>query len=195
VKIEKYLPHVLTASGLVGVLASAALVVEEINLLKNPAQQLGCDLNPIIACGSVINTGQAAVFGFPNPLLGVAGFGGLLAIGLALFAGAKFGKWFWQFMLAGLLFAAALVHWLIFQTIYSIGALCPFCMVVWVVTITSFWYVLVYSLRKKNLKVPSRLKKVSVFAQKHHLDVLIIWFLVVIGLILNHFWYYWKTLV
>ncbi|PRC62285.1 hypothetical protein C6A85_03910, partial [Mycobacterium sp. ITM-2017-0098] len=27
------------------------------------------------------------------------------------------------------------VHWLIFQSLYRIGALCPYCMVVWAVTI------------------------------------------------------------
>ena len=28
------------------------------------------------------------------------------------------------------------VHWLIFQSLYRIGALCPYCMVVWAVTIS-----------------------------------------------------------
>ena len=27
------------------------------------------------------------------------------------------------------------MHWLIFQSLYRIGALCPYCMVVWAVTI------------------------------------------------------------
>ena len=27
------------------------------------------------------------------------------------------------------------VHWLIFQSLYVIGALCPYCMIVWVITI------------------------------------------------------------
>ena len=27
------------------------------------------------------------------------------------------------------------IHWLIFQSLYRIGALCPYCMVVWAVTI------------------------------------------------------------
>ena len=32
------------------------------------------------------------------------------------------------------------------------------------------------------------------FIQKHHGDILITWYLIIIGLILNHFWFYWKTL-
>lgn len=194
-KVEKYLPHILIASGAIGLLAALALSIEKISILKDPAKQLGCDLNPVIACGSVINTDQASAFGFSNPFLGLAGFGGLLAIGLAVYTGAKLSRNYWRFILAGLLAATVFVHWLFFETVYRIGALCPYCMVVWVVTITSFWYVFIYSLDKKIISVPKSLKKASVFVKKHHLDILIVWFLIIIVLILNHFWYYWKTLL
>lgn len=194
-RTEKNLSNLIIISGATGLLASLVLAIEKINLLKNPAEQLGCDLNPIIACGSVINTDQASAFGFPNPFLGLAGFGGVLVIGLMLRTGAKPSKRFWQMMILGLLLATVFVHWLFFQTVYRIGALCPYCMVVWVVTITSFWYVFIYSLDKKIISVPKSLKKASVFVKKHHLDILIVWFLIIIALILNHFWYYWKTLV
>ena len=33
-----------------------------------------CSINPVLACGSVINTPQASVFGPPNPLIGVGAF-------------------------------------------------------------------------------------------------------------------------
>ncbi len=36
---------------------------------------------------------------------------------------------------AGTLLGTVFVHWLIFQSLYRIGALCPYCMVVWAVTI------------------------------------------------------------
>jgi uncharacterized membrane protein len=195
IRNKKYIPYILTLSGLVGLFASFTLTVEKIELLKNPAKELGCDLNPVIACGSVINTSQAEAFGFANPLIGIAGFAGLLAIGLALFAGAKLDRWFWQTIQVGLLMAVLFVHWLFFQTVYRIEALCPYCMVAWVVTITAFWYSLIYSLQNQVIAVPKKLESVSDFVQKHHFDILIVWFLVLIGLILNHFWYYWKTLV
>lgn len=194
-KLKNYLPYIFSLGGAVGVVASIILTLDKIELLKDPTSQFGCDINPIIACGSVIATSQAEAFGFPNPLIGIAGFGGLLAIGLALFAGARFKRWYWLFIQSGLLLATLFVHWLFFQTVYRIGALCPYCMVVWVVTITSFWYTLIYCLKTNKLKAPNSLKEVSAFAQRHHLDILIIWFLIIISLILNHFWYYWKTLV
>jgi uncharacterized membrane protein len=194
-KIEKYLPRILVSAGFIGLISAFTLGVEKINLLKDPEKQLGCDLNPIIACGSVINTDQASALGFPNPFLGLAGFGALLTVGVVLFSGAKLSKRFWQFVLVGLGLATVFAHWLIFQTIYRIEALCPFCMVIWVVTIVSFWYVLVYNLNQRNINLPPNLRGAASFVQKHHFDILAVWFLALIALILNHFWYYWKTLL
>ena len=45
-------------------------------------------------------------------------------------------QWYWIGLTIGTLIGAAFVHWLIFQSLYRIGALCPYCMVVWVVTIS-----------------------------------------------------------
>src|SRR3990167_3599177 len=82
-------PWILLIGGAIGLLAAVILTVEKIHLLQNPGASLGCDLNPIIACGSVINTDQASAFGFPNPLIGIAGFFGLMVIGAAILAGAR----------------------------------------------------------------------------------------------------------
>lgn len=170
-------------------------MVEKIHLLKNPEAALSCDLNPIIACGSVINTPQASAFGFPNPIIGLVGFGIVLAVGMALLAGASFKRWFWLGLQAGTLFGVLFVTWLQYQSIYSIGALCPYCMVVWSVTIPIFWYTTLYNLRQKHLKTPASLKNLVGFLQQHHADVLVVWFLVILVAILERFWYYWSTLV
>lgn len=189
------LPYLLTFGGIIGFLASFVLAVEKIEIIKNPDFQPSCNINPILSCGSVMVTPQAETFGFPNPFLGIAGFAVVTTIGIALLAGAVFKRWFWQLVQAGLLFAVIFIHWLFFQTVYNIGALCPYCMVVWIVTIPLFWYTLLYNLRQGNIKTPKKLKAVVAFAQKHHGDILIVWYLVITGLILNHFWYYWSTLV
>ena len=42
-------------------------------------------------------------------------------------------RWIWIGLAAGR--SVLFVHWLIVQTLYGIGALCPYCMVVWAVTI------------------------------------------------------------
>lgn len=193
--LAQVLPYILLIGGIIGVICAAMLTVEKFNLLKNPNANLLCDLNPIVACGPVINTPQASAFGFPNPIIGLVGFGMVAVIGAGLLAGATFKRWFWLGLQAGVTFGVAFVTWLQFQSIYRIGALCPFCMVVWSVMIPIFWYTTLYNLREGHIRVPARLKSFNAFLQRHHGDVLIAWFLILIGIITHHFWYYWKTLI
>jgi hypothetical protein len=83
------------------------------------------------------------------------------------------------------------VHWLFFQSVYRINALCPYCMGVWVVTITTFWYVLQYNLARRYLVVPGKYSgQITSFLRKHHLDILLLWLIIIAVLILRHFWYY-----
>ncbi len=142
-----------------------------------------------------MKTWQASVFGFPNSLIGIAGFAIVTTVGMALLAGATFKRWFWWGLQAGTVFGASFVTWLQYQSIYRISALCPYCMVVWSVTIPIFWYVTLYNLRQGHIKLPARLKNLGNFLERHHGDILLVWFLIIIGLILNHFWYYWSTLI
>lgn len=194
ITLEKALPWVLLIAGIVGLIASLALSIDTINLAKNPNYVPSCNLNPIVSCGSVIKTHQANAFGFPNPFLGLAAFGGMASISLALLAGAKLKRWFWQLFNAGLLFAVGFVHWFIFQSIYRIGDLCPYCMVTWLITITSFLYVTLYNIEVGNIALRGRWLSVGRFLRRFHLEVLVTWLLIIIALILTHFWYYWKTL-
>src|SRR5688572_3289381 len=94
--IKQVLPWLLVIGGTIGLLCAAILTLEKIHLLKNPGAALSCDISPIVACGSVINTDQASAFGFPNPFMGIAGFAVLITIGMGMFAGAKYRRWFWQ---------------------------------------------------------------------------------------------------
>ncbi len=193
--LKNTLPYILSVGGFTGLLSAFVLAVEKIAIIKDPAFQPSCNINPILSCGSVMITDQAEAFGFPNPFLGIAGFAALTSIGLALLAGATFRRWFWLLIQAGVLFAVVFIHWLMFQSIYNIGALCPYCMVVWSVTIPIFWYVTLYNLREKNIRSPKAFKGICAFVQKHHGDILLVWFLIIIGTILEHFWYYWKTVL
>ncbi|WP_442816071.1 vitamin K epoxide reductase family protein [Streptosporangium sp. NBC_01810] len=76
------------AGGALGLSAAFTLSVEKIALLKDPAYVPTCSINPILSCGSVMITPQAEVFGFPNPLLGIAGFAIVTTTGAGLLAGA-----------------------------------------------------------------------------------------------------------
>lgn len=188
--LEKVLPWLLIVVGVIGVACAFIIMYEKLHLLANPNYQTACDINPIISCGSVMQSDQAEAFGFPNPFLGLIGFAMVATIGGALLAGAQFKRWFWRAAQAGMLFAVLFVHWLFYQAVYNIGALCPWCMVVWTVTILGFWYLLLYNLRMKHIATPKQLTSVVVFAQRHHLDILVAWYLIIVALILHHFWYY-----
>lgn len=192
--LERTLPWILMIGGLIGFIAAFVLTIEKIELIKNPAYVPSCNLSPLISCGSVMRTWQAELFGFPNPLLGIIGFTIVTTVGMALLAGAKFKRWFWLGLQLGTLLGVVFVTWLFAQSVYVIGALCPYCMVVWAVTIPLFLYTTLYNLRTGVIPTPNSLKRFVAFIQRHHGDVLLVWYLAIIVAILNRFWYYWASL-
>jgi uncharacterized membrane protein len=193
--LKEILPWILLIGGLIGLVASLALCIEKFDSLQNPQYHPVCNLNPIFSCSTVSSSQQSHLFGFYNPFIGLAAYGAVATIGLGLLAGARFKKWFWQVAQAGLSLSMVFITWLQFQALYRIGALCVFCMVVWAVTGPMFWYLTLYDLQAGNIKVPKRLKGIVAFAQKHHGDILLVWFLLIIALILKRFWYYWSSLI
>lgn len=124
---------VLLIGGLAGWLAAVALTVERFKLFTDPGYTPSCSINPILSCGSVMVTDQAAVFGFPNPLMGIVGFSVVVTLAALAVAGVGFPRWVWGGLWLGNLLGLAFVCWLIFQSLYRINALCPYCMVVWAV--------------------------------------------------------------
>jgi len=52
-----------------------------------------------------------------------------------------------------------------------------------------------YNLRSGNIPTPNSLKGLVAFANRHHGDILLVWFVVLIALIFKRFWYYWSTLL
>ena len=190
--LPKALPYILTLAGVIGTYAAFILSQDKLRILENPKASLGCSLDPVLACGNVISSDQAQAFGFPNPFLGLAGFAAVATIGITLLAGAKFKRWFWLAINGGLLFALLFSHWLFIQSVYVIQNLCIYCMIVWTVTITSFWYVTLYNIDNKHIILPKgKAQSVYSWIRKHHLDLLVLWFVIIAGLILNHFWYYY----
>lgn len=131
----------LIVAGALGWYASFALTLDKFLLLENPDADLDCNFSLLVQCGANLNSPQGEVFGFPNPLLGLGGFVAPIAVGVALLAGARFARWFWIAFNVGIVGALAFVIWLIGQSIYVLGTLCPWCMLVWTVTIPLFWTV------------------------------------------------------
>jgi uncharacterized membrane protein len=116
----------LIIAGALGWWAAFALTVDKFILLENPQADLDCNFSLIVQCGEN---------------LGLGGFVAPIAVGVALLARARFDRWFWIAFHAGIVGALAFVVWLISQSIYVLGTLCPWCMLVWSVTIPLFWVV------------------------------------------------------
>ena len=137
---------IFIVAGAIGWFASAALLIERFQTLKNPSQAPSCDISPFVSCGALFDLWQASLLGFPNAILGVAGFVAPVIIGVGIFAGAKFKSWFWRIAVVGLGTAWVFVTWLFTQSVYSIGVLCPYCLVVWLATIPMWWTVLIVTI-------------------------------------------------
>lgn len=176
-------------AGLVGLLASFTLMVEKVELLIDPAYVPSCNMNPVLSCGSVMNTPQAGAFGFPNPLIGVIAFTVVIVTGVLVVAKVRLPQWYWVGLAIGTALGAAFVHYLIFQSLYRIGALCPYCMVVWAVTIPLLAVVASVALR------PLAGNPVLRVIYQWRWSIVTLWFTALFLMSLVRFWDYWSTLI
>lgn len=191
-RFARILGPLLLVTGAVGLAGAFILAVEKYRQLANPLYVPSCTLSEVVSCGSVMSSDQAELFGFPNPLLGVVGFSVLIATGAALLSGARLGRWYWIALQVGLTAAVVFVHWLIFQTLYRIGALCPYCMAVWAATIPAFWYVTLYNVGELPR---GRSSKLVAVLQRNHGIILTVWLLLIAALVYERFWAPWNSIL
>ncbi|MET3950443.1 vitamin K epoxide reductase family protein [Arthrobacter sp. UYEF36] len=145
----------LLITGVVGWIASGALVLEKLEVLKDPSHVTVCDVNPWISCGQVMQTWQGSVFGFPNMFMGIVAFAVVITTAMGMLAGATFARWYWLGLQAGVTLGFAFVVWLWSQALYSIHILCPFCMVVWAAMIPLFVWVTVRNVTHGVIRLPA----------------------------------------
>lgn len=126
-------------AGLIGWYASFKLLTEHLRTLTDTNYSPNCDISVLVSCGPNMSSWQGSIFGFPNPILGIAAFTIPIVIGASLLAGAQFSPWFWRVYQVGLFGGFAFVCWLQYQSIFDLFTLCPWCMVVWVVMIPLWW--------------------------------------------------------
>jgi uncharacterized membrane protein len=180
--VDRGLGWLLTIGGAIGLLSAAILIIEKVSFLQNEADgkstALGCDINAFVSCGGVINTDQASVFGFPNPLIGVAGFAIVATLGVLMIAKVQLPDFVWLGLQAGFLFGVGFVTWLQWQSIYEIQKLCPWCMVVWTVMIAIFVW-----LTARNLRELLPGNPVARFVGDWTLLITVLWYVAVIAAI------------
>jgi uncharacterized membrane protein len=169
----------LIIAGAIGFVAAFALTLDKIHLLENPEAQLSCNFSVLIGCSTNLASWQGALFGFPNPLIGVAGWSVVITIGAALFAGARFARWFWLGLNLGVAGALALVIWLIGQSIFVLDVLCPWCMVTWAVTIPSFLAVTLYNLKSGHIPATASVRRFAAGASSWLVVITLACYLVV----------------
>ncbi|USQ86007.1 vitamin K epoxide reductase family protein [Streptomyces phaeoluteigriseus] len=183
---------VMVLPGVVGWLASFQLTVDDWRLLRDPSYQPPCNISPVVSCGSVMSSPQGSLFGFPNMLLGLGAFAAVTALGIAVLSGARLHRRLWLALDAGALVGVVFVHWLIGQSLYELNKLCPYCAVVWTVTIALFWYVTLHCLEQGIVPVP---RSMLVVVRDTHWMLLGAWYGVIALLVLTRFWSYWSSLL
>jgi len=139
---------VLIVTGAVGWYAALALTLDKLAVLANPEADLDCNFSVIVQCGKNLGSWQGAILGFPNPIIGLGGFVAPIAVGVALLAGAAFARWFWIAFNVGVAGAFAFCLWLAYQSIFNLGTLCPWCMLVWSMVIPMFWTLTLFNARE-----------------------------------------------
>ncbi|WP_311213017.1 MULTISPECIES: vitamin K epoxide reductase family protein [unclassified Arthrobacter] len=156
---DKPFALLLLITGVIGWVASGALVLEKLEVLKDPNHVTVCDVNPWVSCGAVMQTPQSSVFGFPNMFIGIVAFAVIITTAMGILAGAKFSRGYWLGLQAGVTLGFAFVIWLWSQALYAIHVLCPFCMVVWAAMIPLFVWVTIRNVTHGVIKAPPALAK------------------------------------
>ena len=153
--------------GILGLVVSFILSVEEFHLLKNPDAVLSCSFNAILNCAGVMKTWQASVFGFPNMFIGLMAFPVVVTTAVVALCGAKLSRVFWRVATVCFALGAGFAYWLFFNSVYDIQILCPWCLVITFTTTMLLEVIVHYGLRenvfsftkKTNERVQSFLDK------------------------------------
>jgi len=183
----KGIQWLITIAGLIGMLAATELTNEKMKVLADPNYVPNCSLNPILSCGTVMSSPQAAAFGFSNTFLGIIAFSALLAIGVGMLAGARYHRWFWIGMQIGVVLGIVFVFWLQFQSIYSIQKLCLYCMIVWACTIPAFVGVTIFNFKTGVIALPEGGRRFFERLSRYAWAIVLVWYAIIFAAIIIKF--------
>lgn len=143
----------------VSLLASFVLSVDAIELARDPAASLSCDINAVISCGQVGLSEQANLFGFPNAFLGLITESVVITVAVAGLGGVRFPRWFMFAAQVGYTLGLVFAYWMFAQSVFVIQVLCPWCMVIYLSTTLVFWHLTRYNIREGNLFLPAGISR------------------------------------
>jgi len=175
--------------GIIGLIVSFILSIDEIQVLKNPDAILSCSVNAVLNCSTVMQTWQAHAFGFPNMFIGLMAFPVVITTAVVALCGATLPRLFWRFAVLGFGLGLLFSYWLFFNSVYVIQVLCPWCLVITFTTTILFEVIIRYSLRENifNLREKAN-ERVQTFLQKDY-DKLVVasWIVLLILLVVVKF--------
>ncbi|MBX3195872.1 MAG: Vitamin K epoxide reductase [Microbacteriaceae bacterium] len=131
---------------------------EYIGQLTDVAPTFSCEFSALVTCGPNLLSPAGNLLGFTNAIIGMVLFLGPVFAGIgALASPTGMRPWYWRTFAVVVLGGFALVHVFAYRSIFEFGTLCPWCMIVWVVTIPLFWSVAGWTLRAGVWGAPRRL--------------------------------------
>lgn len=156
--VAGYRPLFITmlAFGIIGLVVSFILSVEEFRLLQNPDVVLSCSVNAVLNCTEVMKTWQASVFGFPNMFIGLMAFPVVITVATVALAGAKLPRLFWIATMIGFALGTLFSYWLFFNSVYVIQILCPWCLVITFTTTMLLETITRYNLRENTFRLSKK---------------------------------------
>lgn len=141
---------------LASLVASFVLSVDALRLAADPGATLACDLNAVVSCGTVAQSWQAQLFGFPNAFLGLVAEPVVITLAVASLGGVRFPRWFMLGAQTMYTLGLAFAYFLFSQSMFVIHALCPWCLLITVATTIVFAELTHVNIRSGHLPLPRR---------------------------------------
>ena len=169
-------------------IASFVLSYDAILIAQNPDVVLSCSINAVFDCVTVGSTWQANVFGVPNAFLGLIAEPVVMTIAVASLARTRFPRWFMFTANVVYFLGVIFAYWLLFQSTFVIGALCPWCILVTLATTFVFTSMTHWNILEGNLFLsPSAQAKALRFVRGGWLTItLMVWLAVVVFIEIAH---------
>jgi uncharacterized membrane protein len=146
----------MLVSACASLIASFVLSIDAVRLAEDPGTALSCNINTVISCGTVATSWQAQLLGFPNAFLGLAAEPVVITIAVASLGGVRFPRWFMTAAQVVYSIGVVFAYWLFYQSMFHIGALCPWCLLVTASTTLVFATLTHVNIRDGNLPLPAR---------------------------------------
>lgn len=144
-------------------IGSFVLSVDAVVLASNPDAVLNCDISKNISCSTVSQTWQAELLGFPNAFLGLMFEPVLIFLSVLILSKVPVKKWILVAVEILSLISLVFALWLFIQSAFVIKVLCPWCLLVCVSVIITFFLFLRYNSLNKTFgeKISKGLNKFS----------------------------------